>query len=788
MSNVVLIGTPGGPGYYVTGEKIATGTGYNTTGDIPGVLLNTARHLKVVAYAHGLGADTPVNQGYAGSCLGLDNYIYLVPYGQSNQTKWHKINATTGEVVAYAHGLGADTPVSSGYIEAILGLDDYIYLVPYGQSNQTKWHKINATTGEVVAYAHGLGADTPEGAAYQGGCLGLDDYIYLTPCFQASSAKWHKINSVTGAVVAYSHGLGADTPVSEGYEGSGCLGLDGYIYLPPYKQGNQTKWHKINATTGAVVAYAHGLGADSPGSWAYTRAVLGLDDYTTGVVVAYAHGLGSDTPVGNGYWGSSPRLADGNIYLSPWGQTVQSKWHKINSVTGIISAYTHNLGGDTPVSTGYRYNSSIGLDGYIYLNPCNQSNQTKWHKITWVSGPNAFPWIPDWMDNNVLSYWNNISSYITRKAALNYKGTYEAFAHGLGANKPVSGAYQGGVLGVDDYIYPIPYYQAVQDNYHRISSTGAWESFAHGLGANKPVMYGYIGGALGLDGYIYPSPFDQANQAIYHRISPTGVWESFAHGLGANKPVYQAYTNGVLGVDGYIYQVPNLQAQRDNYHRISPTGVWESFAHGLGANKPVSGAYCGGVLGIDGYIYGIPTEQAQQSNYHRISPTGTWESFAHGLGANKPVSECYLSGALGVDGYIYLIPYMQAQQDNYHRISPAGVWESFAHGLGANKPVNYAYTGGVLGLDGYIYPIPRSQSQQDNYHRISPTGVWESFAHGLSTKPVNGGYYGGVLDINGYINAIAYYQGGQTNYHRINMNARSLRSSDMCKNRLFNNM
>jgi hypothetical protein len=95
-----------------------------------------------VAYAHGLGADTPVANAYAGGVLAPNGRVWLVPWDQATQTKWHYIDTATGTVVAYAHGLGADTPVANAYAGGVLTPNGRIWLVPRNQATQTKWHYI----------------------------------------------------------------------------------------------------------------------------------------------------------------------------------------------------------------------------------------------------------------------------------------------------------------------------------------------------------------------------------------------------------------------------------------------------------------------------------------------------------------------------------------------------------------------------------------------------------------------------------------------------------------------
>lgn len=106
----------------------------------------------------------------------------------------------------------------------------------------------------------------------------------------------HKKNeNLEFRVSAYAHGV---TAVSGGYEGGVYSPTQNRIYLVPYAQSNQTNWHYINCTTGAVVAYAHGA---------------------TAVVSGYTCGTYSPT--------------QNRIYLVPLLQANQTNWHYIQFVS-----------------------------------------------------------------------------------------------------------------------------------------------------------------------------------------------------------------------------------------------------------------------------------------------------------------------------------------------------------------------------------------------------------------------------------------------------------------------
>ena len=248
----------------------------------------------VVAYAHGLGGDTPVIAGYIGGVYSpAQNRIYLVPRNQSDVANWHYIDCSDGSVVAYAHGVTAGIGAYFGGVYS--PTQNRIYLVPHSQSDVVNWHYIDCSDGSVVTYAHGLGGNTPVNAGYQGGVYSpTQNRIYLVPYSQSNVANWHYIDCSDGSVVAYAHGLGGDTPVIAGYIGGVYSPAQNRIYLVPRNQSDVANWHYIDCSDGSVVAYAHGVTA----------------------------GIGA-------YFGGVYSPTQNRIYLVPGNQADETKWHYI---------------------------------------------------------------------------------------------------------------------------------------------------------------------------------------------------------------------------------------------------------------------------------------------------------------------------------------------------------------------------------------------------------------------------------------------------------------------------
>jgi hypothetical protein len=386
---------------------------YGVTPTLPSLRMDDYKHSSVVEYlslrharnknlsfgvnqyAHGLGTP-PVTNAYYGGCYSpTQNRIYFIPASQSDQATWHYIDCNTGAVVAYAHGLSV-LPVIGSYRGGCYSpTQNRIYFIPASQSNQSTWHYIDCTTGAIVAYTHGLGT-LPVANAYYGGCYSpTQNRIYFMPSNQADQTSWHYIDCNTGSVVAYAHGLSV-LPIQGAYSGGCYSPTQNRIYLSPYGQANQSTWHYIDCNTGAVVEYTHGLGV-LPVQFAYV-------------------GVGF-SPIQN------------RIYLSPYLQSSQTTWHYIDCNTGGVIAYTHGLG-TLPVGGAYLYMVYSPTSNKMFLCPQSQGDQAKWHYIDGNSG-------------GVLEY-----------------------AHGISAQAT---PYRGGVYSpTQNRIYLTPFVQANQATWHYI--------------------------------------------------------------------------------------------------------------------------------------------------------------------------------------------------------------------------------------------------------------------------------------------------------------------------------
>ena len=345
----------------------------------------------VMQYSHGI---TTVPNAYAGAVYSpTQNRIYMVPCGASSSAAWHYVNCDTGVIVAYTHGYGT-TITANAYIGGCYSpTQNRIYFIPSSISLQATWHYLDCATGNVVSYAHGLGAN-PVYAYYGGVYSPTQNRIYLVPYGDSSAANWHYINCATGAVVAYAHGFGT-TITANAYIGGCYSPTQDRIYLTPYGCSSVATWHYLDCSTGVVVAYAHGFGttitanAYVGGCYSPTQnriyfipmnisavAVWHYVDCNNGAVVTYAHGFGTTIPT-QAYTGGYYSPTQNTILLIPRTISTAANWHYIDCATGTVIAYENRV-----TSAG----SYIGgcyspTQNRVYFAPYTQAQNANWHYI-----------------------------------------------------------------------------------------------------------------------------------------------------------------------------------------------------------------------------------------------------------------------------------------------------------------------------------------------------------------------------------------------------------------------
>jgi len=338
-----------------------------------------------IAYPQNSGVPLVPGAHQGGARCPGNGRIYLAPNEQSIQANWHYIDTTTGNVVAYAHGMAG--MAAAAYAGAVYDpVNDRIYFVPFAQGASANWHYVDCATGTVVAYAAGAGG---LGSGYVGGAYDpVNSRIYFAPHGQGAAANWHYIDLATGAATAYAHGA---VVVALPYAGAGYDSVNGRIWFCPYGQSNQANWHYINLATGVVTAYAHGMGALAGGGYAgvtldstnnrlyLTPFVLAPTatwhyvNFATATVVAYAHGMGGSMlgALGDGVFDSTR----GRVYFPQF--TTSTNWYYIKTATNTGTAYT----GPTAKPSAYYGMVWDPTNSRGYFVPYGQSNQANWHYI-----------------------------------------------------------------------------------------------------------------------------------------------------------------------------------------------------------------------------------------------------------------------------------------------------------------------------------------------------------------------------------------------------------------------
>jgi len=315
------------------------------------------------------------------------NRIYLIPSAIANQANWHYIDCNTGEVVTYAHNLGADTPVSEAYYYGCYDpYNDIIWMSPYAQGPESKWHYIDGKTGEVVAYTHGIGVVA--NYSYLGAIFSpLQNRVYFSPGSQYDQGDYHYVNCDTKNIEAYT----PTTPVPNTCAGGAYDPINNRIYFAPYYFPATDGVAYLDCNDGSINILSTVSGQFSSG--AYIGAIFAPTlkriyfipysqgpevywhyiDCDTNQVVAYENGV---TTENYAYEGASYSPVTNRIYMAPMNQATQSTLHYIDGKTGEVVAYN-------PVtvvrSRGGIYVPSMSR---IYLIPSGNGTQSlSWNYI-----------------------------------------------------------------------------------------------------------------------------------------------------------------------------------------------------------------------------------------------------------------------------------------------------------------------------------------------------------------------------------------------------------------------
>jgi len=342
---------------------------------------------KAISYTHGI---TAVAQAYSGGVYSpTQNFIYLVPFAQSNVATWHYIDCNTGSVVAYVHGFVTSLVTQAYAGGAYSPTQNRIYFAPRDISTASDWHYVNCNTGVITAYTHG---GSVVANAYVGACYSpTQNRIYFSPFGQSDQTDWHFINCDTGALTAYTHGTGVGDQLANGAVYSPSE--DRIYYIPFESIANVYFINCSNGTVGNITNTAFASGAYLSASYSPTLNRIYLNpanaapdanwhyiDCNLGTIVSYANGLaGGDIPVANAYFGSVFDPTTNKIYLIPSEQGDEAKWHYIDCETEAVVAYVKGV----TVASTFSYSGGVysPTQNRIYLVPRGHASTSDWHYI-----------------------------------------------------------------------------------------------------------------------------------------------------------------------------------------------------------------------------------------------------------------------------------------------------------------------------------------------------------------------------------------------------------------------
>jgi hypothetical protein len=339
-------------------------------------------------YTHGI---TAVNFAYTqGVYDPINDYIWLVPYGQGPELNWHYINCDTGEVVPYLHGV---TAVLYAYHSAVFHpILKRIYLIPYSQGPQTDYHYIDLLTKTVVAYTHA--GITMVSNAYIGGCYSPnEDRIWIAPHSQGNQSLWHYIDSA-GAFQSYTRPVGTMAAASA-YSGASYSPTQNFIYFIPFVQSSISNYNYVDCNTSTVVAYTPAFINSTGSYWGGTYSPIQNRIYLSNWIInqtwAYidcndgiikSQSIAPATMV-DGYSGGTYVPTLDRIYFSPkYNETIQGNWIYLNCSTNTFVEY---LTDNTFTADDFRNMTYDPVKNRTYIIPFRNGNDPDWYYLSHTS-------------------------------------------------------------------------------------------------------------------------------------------------------------------------------------------------------------------------------------------------------------------------------------------------------------------------------------------------------------------------------------------------------------------
>lgn len=212
--------------------------------------LNTIRYntteQSVLSYNTGL--SLAANAYYGSIYQPLNNRIYLIPYGQSDEADWHYIDSN-GAVQSYAAGLTGNNNYAGGIYQPYT---NRVYMAPYNKATETKWNYIDCSTNTVVEYET-PGLPIPFSDFYTGAAYSPElQRIYLAP-YNINRQYWNYIDCRTRTLELYY--VGNVSIFANAYNDAFYVPELKRIYFVPGSQGQLTNWHYIDCLTGNLVEY-----------------------------------------------------------------------------------------------------------------------------------------------------------------------------------------------------------------------------------------------------------------------------------------------------------------------------------------------------------------------------------------------------------------------------------------------------------------------------------------------------------------------------------------------------
>ena len=201
-----------------------------------------------------------------------------------------------------------------------------------------------------------------------------------------------------------------------------------------------------------------------------------------------------------------------------------------------------------------------------------------------------------------------------------------------------AGAYQGGTLGANGYIYMLPTAVGSAPILELNTSAGTVTTFG-----STPAATAYKGSALALDGNIYAPPATATKQWI--QISPSN---HTVNAVGTTTALATSFIGAALGANGKVYGIGGTILTGSGYSELDPSTVV-----GGTVTPSVTGWFGSGTN-----VTNVPTILAQDGNIYSFgSSTGVYFSPNGGGTTPTPITTTIanpVNATLANNGLLYL--------------------------------------------------------------------------------------------------------------------------------------